>query len=56
MFAAQSGLAAWQLTRSPVARAGKELAAGMLGRKVLPTASAPAAAFKLFALKEMLSA
>lgn len=54
LVAAQTGLAAWQLQKSPLARQGRELAATMLGRKRLAPTAAAAATLKLFALKEML--
>lgn len=54
LAACQVGLAAWELQKHPLAQQGRELAATMLGRKNLPAGAAPAAALKLFALKEML--
>src|SRR5690606_38889890 len=56
MVATQIGMAAWQMHRSPLAQRGREVAAAILGRNTLQTALAPAALFKLFTLKEMLSA
>ncbi|MFT0851134.1 flagellar biosynthesis protein FlhF [Achromobacter sp. F4_2707] len=56
LVAAQLGLAAWQLQKSPLAQQGRELAATMLGRKRLLPSAAATATLKLFALKEMLEA
>ena len=54
LVAVQTGLAAWELQKNPLAEAGRELAATMLGRKRLPVNAAAAATLKLFALKEMM--
>lgn len=56
LVATQVGLGAWELQKHPLAQEGRGLAATMLGRKRLPVSAASAAALKLFALKEMLSA
>lgn len=55
LVAAQIGMAAWQLHRSPLAQRGRDVAATILGKNALVPATAPAALLKLFTLKEMLS-
>lgn len=55
LVSAQIGLAAWQLQKSPLADRARQLAAAMLGKQRLAPSAAPAAALKLFALKEMMA-
>ncbi len=56
LVAAQTGLAAWQLHKSPLALRGREVATAILGKNRLMANTVPAALLKLFTLKEMLSA
>lgn len=56
MVAAQVGMAAWQLRKSPLAEESRQVAATMLGKKAVPSAAGAAAMLKLFALKEMMGA
>lgn len=56
LVSAQAGMAAWQLRLNPLAERGRQVAGSMLGRKSVAPATATAGLFKLFALKEMMSA
>lgn len=57
LVSAQAGMAAWQLRMSPLTERGRNVSATMLGRSNgLAPAAAATGLFKLFALKEMLSA